>query len=127
MINWITPRIGITPTIPMLEEGLTIINLSTNVEPNMAAHFPMIMGDVAIEHLDFLSNWINHFLTKKIGRIVFYSPKMDAAGLLVGWYFIRHRKKVFTDAYQAVIDKCPMELTTDWIKIIPVPVIGQDK
>lgn len=118
-----TPRIGITSTIPIPEEWMTVVNLSTIVEATMAVHFPMIRGEVDRAHLDFLANWINFFLTKNNGGIVFYSPELDGAGLVVGWYMTRHRKKSPIEVYQLMQKECSINLTADWIRAVPVPTI----
>ena len=133
-IDWVTPRIGITDA----ENGIlaaaktqvfTVANVAGEVEnPKANVQLPLLPYACEKGKLDFLSNWINHWMQTEPGRLVIHCLHgLDRSPLVVTWYLHRFREMSLDEAYEKIrLVRPEVNDRRDWVVTI-TPYLIEEK
>lgn len=108
IVDWLTPRIGITNA----ENGILASESSRYVVVNVAGEVSNEKADIQMAllpyacekpKLDFLANWLNHWIHTEGGQVILHCQLgEDRSPLVVAWYFHIHRGMSLDQAYEKI-------------------------
>lgn len=124
-IFWVTPRLGIADAqngIYAANTGhLTVANVAGEVDnPKANVQLPLLPFACEKSKLDFLTNWINHWIHNEPGRLVVHCfHGLDRSPLVIAWYLYRFRDMTLDEAYEKIrLVRPTVNDRRDWVVTI---------